>query len=318
MTISNYICELLYRYDCVIVPEFGALLTHRISAQLSSDKKVFYPPQKRLSFNQQILTNDGLLANYISVNEEISYESAVAKVAHFVNQIKQELAEKGRLSLNEIGLFNLNHEQKLVFEPVHATNYLTEAFGLATFQTNTVVRETLKQEVVELEEKVPVIAFTPEKRRNFKPFTVAASVAAALVIGGALFMNSYKNNVEDHNMVETLKGMQMAEDEIQSASFALDILSPLPSISVSVNKKETVTETGNYHVVAGAFREFANVEKKMSQLKRKGFDPAYIGANKYGLHQVVYKSFTSRNEAVNALNTIKRTENSRAWLLITK
>lgn len=318
MTIPNYICELLYRYDCVIVPEFGALLTNRISAQLSSDKKVFYPPQKRLSFNQQILTNDGLLANYISVNEKISYENAVAKVAYFVTQIKQELAEKGRLSLNEIGLFNLNHEQKLVFEPVHTTNYLTEAFGLATFQTNAVVRESLKEEVEEFEEKVPVLAFTPEKRRNFKPFAVAASVAAALFIGGALFMNSYKSNVQDHNMVETLKGMQMAEDEIQSASFALDILSPLPSISVSVNKKEVILETGNYHVVAGAFREFANVKKKMSQLKRKGFDPVYIGANKYGLHQVVYKSFELRNEAVNALNTIKRTENSSAWLLITK
>ena len=112
MTIPNYICELLYRYDCVIVPEFGALLTNRISAQLSSDKKVFYPPQKRLSFNQQIITNDGLLANYISVNENISYERAVSRLAHFVAQINQELVEKGRLSLNEIGLFNLNHDAK--------------------------------------------------------------------------------------------------------------------------------------------------------------------------------------------------------------
>ena len=318
MTIPNYICELLYRYDCVIVPNFGALLTNRISAQFSSDKKVFYPPQKRLSFNQQIINNDGLLANYISVNEKISYESAVDKVERFVSQIQQELAERGRLSLNEIGLFNLNHEQKLIFEPVHTTNYLTEAFGLSTFQTSSVVRESLKQEVEELEEKVPVIAFTPEKRRNFKPFTVAASIAAALFIGGALFMNSYKKSVENHNMVEMFEGMEMAKEEIQSASFAIDILSPLPSISVSVNKKEEISEIAKFHVVAGAFREFANVQKKISQLKRKGFEPVYIGANKYGLHQVVYESFTSREEAVNALNTIKRTENSSAWLLITK
>lgn len=317
MTIPNYICELLYRYDCVIVPNFGALLTNRVSAQLSSDKKVFYPPQKRLSFNQQITNNDGLLANYISVNEEISYEKAVSKLEHFVIQIQQELANKGRLSLNEIGLFNLNYEQKLVFEPVHTTNYLPEAFGLSTFQTTNVARETLKEEVVALEEKVPVIAFTPEKRRTFKPLKYAAAVA--LLIGlGAVFVNSYVNSVEDHNMVEAIKGMEMAEDEIQSASFALDILNPLPSISVSVKKKEALAEVGDFHVVAGAFREFANVEKKMSQLKRKGFEPTYIGANKYGLHQVVYQSFTSRNEAVNVLNTIKRTENSSAWLLITK
>lgn len=317
MTIPNYICELLYRYDCVIVPNFGALLTNRISAQLSSDKKVFYPPQKRLSFNQQITTNDGLLSNYISVNEGISYESAVAKVESFVVQIQQEIANKGRLSLNEIGFFNLNHEQKLVFEPVHTTNYLTEAFGLATFPSNAVVRETLKEEVVALEEKVPVIAFTPEKRRTFKPLKYAAAVVLLLGLGG-VFLKSHIDGINNHNSMEVSIGNSMVQDEIQSASFALDILSPLPSISVSVKKKEELAKVGNFHVVAGAFREFANVEKKISQLKRKGFEPTYIGANKYGLHQVVYQSFNSRNEAVNALNDIKRTENSSAWLLITK
>ena len=289
MTIPNYICELLYRYDCVIIPNFGALLTNRVSAQLSSDSKVFYPPQKRLSFNQQIISNDGLLANYISVSEDVSYENALTKVEVFVDKIKHELNEKGRLSLNEIGLFNLNHEQKLVFEPVHTTNYLSEAFGLSMFQTNTVVREVLKEEVEILEEKVPEIAITPEKRSRFQPVLKYAAVIVLIAGLGGVFMKSYLNN---YNKKETDLGYDMANDEINSASFTLDILNPLPSISVSVNKKEEVIteenlENLNFHVVAGAFREFENVDKKISQLRERGFEARYIGENNYGLHQVV-------------------------------
>ncbi|MEC8884654.1 MAG: SPOR domain-containing protein, partial [Bacteroidota bacterium] len=32
MHFSNYISDLLYRYECVIVPGFGAFLAHRVSA----------------------------------------------------------------------------------------------------------------------------------------------------------------------------------------------------------------------------------------------------------------------------------------------
>lgn len=320
MTIPNYICELLYRYDCVIIPNFGALLTNRVSAQLSSDKKVFYPPQKRLSFNQQIINNDGLLTNYVSVSEGISYEKALVKVEAFVKNIQQELTDKGRLSLNEIGLFNLNHEQKLVFEPVHTTNYLPEAFGLAMFQTSTIVREVLKEEVVALEEKVPDIAITPEKRSRFQPLLKYAAVIALVAGLGGVFMKSYLDKVDRTNNIEIALGNDMVNDEIQSASFTLDILSPLPSIAVSVNKKETAETSDNirFHVVAGAFREFANVDKKINQLKDKGFTASYIGENKYGLHQVVYSSYANRGEAVQALNTIKHTEDQGAWLLIDK
>ena len=318
MTIPNYICELLYRYDCVIIPNFGALLTSRISAELSTEKNIFYPPQKRLSFNQQIVNNDGLLASHISVSEKISYENAVAKVEIFVKEIQNELIEKSRLSLNEIGLFTLNSEEKLEFEPLHTTNYLTEAFGLSTFSTTDVLRESLKEEnedIVVLEESSQLVAPAGKSNRN-RYLQIAAGFA--LIFGLGTYMSQiYIGNIQDQNNFEYAKGVDMAEEEIQSASFVLDILSPLPSISVTTNKKKE-DKINYFHVVAGAFREFENVEKKISQLKKKGFEAAYIGENRYGLHQVAYTSFATRNEAVNALNIIKKTENPSAWLLISK
>ena len=75
-------------------------------------------------------------------------------------------------------------------------------------------------------------------------------------------------------------------------------------------------QKGKYHVIAGAFRIEANAEKKMAQLTQRGFTPRLLGTNKYGLHQVVFSSHEDRIEALQALRTIKATENKDAWLLV--
>jgi len=66
MAIANYIKDLLYRYDCVIVPHFGGFVTNKTSAQIGEDSLTFYPPTKQVGFNVNLNHNDGLLANYIA------------------------------------------------------------------------------------------------------------------------------------------------------------------------------------------------------------------------------------------------------------
>jgi hypothetical protein len=75
-------------------------------------------------------------------------------------------------------------------------------------------------------------------------------------------------------------------------------------------------QSGNYHIVAGAFRIEANSDKKVKQLQDIGFKARKIGMNKYGLHEVVYASYTDRIEALQALRQIKRENNPEAWLLV--
>ncbi|MEZ4793854.1 MAG: SPOR domain-containing protein, partial [Gelidibacter sp.] len=76
MHLENYISDLLYRYDCVTIPELGAFLTHRVSAKVHESTHAFYPPKKVLSFNEQLQHNDGLLSSYIAEFEKIPYEAA--------------------------------------------------------------------------------------------------------------------------------------------------------------------------------------------------------------------------------------------------
>ncbi|MFD2916981.1 HU domain-containing protein [Psychroserpens luteus] len=308
MQLETYISDLLYRYDCVIVPQFGAFLTHRVSAKLNETTHSFYPPKKTLSFNEQLQTNDGLLANYIAEVEKVPYLVAVEKIAKQVKSIKSYLIESETIELNNIGDLILNKEGNINFEPSNHINYLTDAFGLSPFKTAQVTREVYK-ETVEAVEKVIPIAITPEKRKSRPYLKYAAIGLIFLTAGGFVASNYYGKQVDTHNQIAQEEANEQLDAKVQEATFVIN--SPLPAATLQVEKK-----IGNYHIVAGAFRVEANSDKKVQQLKDKGFKARKIGMNRYGLHEVVYSSHTDRIEALNALRAIKSTQNRDAWLLV--
>ncbi|MFK7781184.1 SPOR domain-containing protein [Psychroserpens sp.] len=309
MQLETYISDLLYRYDCVTVPNFGACLTHRVSAKIHESTHAFYPPKKVLSFNEQLQNNDGLLANYIADVEKVPYEVAVEKVAKHVKSIKSYLVEGETIAFQNIGELLLNNEGKINFEPSLHINYLTDAFGLSQFTSGDITREIYKEETEAIEEVIP-LTITPEKRKSRPYLKYAAIALIALTIGSFTASKYYANQVESHNLLAQEEANEQLEVKVQEATFIID--NPLPAATLSVEQKPI----GNYHIVAGAFRIEANSDKKVNQLRAQGYKARKIGANKYGLHQVVYASFSDRLEALQALRQVKREHNRDAWLLV--
>lgn len=308
MRLETYIGDLLYRYECVTVPDFGAFLTQAISARLNESNNAFYPPRKVVSFNEQLQNNDGLLARYVADIEKIPYETAVKKIAKRTKTFKSYLIQGETLTFENIGDMVLNQEGKIVFEPTDHRNYLTESFGLTQFVSPRITREVYKEEVEELEKVIP-IAITPEKRKA-RPYLKYAAVAViALTLGGFLASNYYVNQIESHNQLAQEEANEQLEQRIQQATFVIE--NPLPAVSLNVEK-----QSGRYHIVAGAFRVESNSDKKVDQLKRSGYKARKIGKNKYGLHQVVYSSYDDRLEALRALRQVRRDHNRDAWLLV--
>ncbi|NMH89273.1 HU domain-containing protein [Flavivirga algicola] len=307
MQLETYISDLLYRYECVTIPEFGAFLTQRVSATIHETTNAFYPPNKMVSFNEQIQKNDGLLAHYIADVEKIPFEIANKKIAKRVKVLKSYLTQGETLTFKNIGDIVFNSEGKILFEPSNHLNYLTDSFGLSQFVSPAVAREVYREEVEKIEKVVP-ITVTPEKRKT-RPYLKYAAVAlVALTLGGLVGSNYYINQIEQHNQLAQEEATQQLDTKIQQATFNLN---PLPAINLNVTK-----QTGNYHIIAGAFRVEENCDKKISQLKAEGFKARKIGVNRYGLHEVVYASYEDRIEALQALRAIKKTHDKAAWLSV--
>jgi hypothetical protein len=310
MGTEHYIAELLYRYNCVIIPGFGGFLTQLKSAVIHEATNTFNPPRKLVSFNAQLTSNDGLLVSYMADAEKVPYEEMLERMAAMVQEWKRGLGEGQRITLPNVGELWMDKDMKVLFQPSNQINYLTSSFGLSPFVSNPVLRESLKEEVVELEERIPFI-ITPETRKtnSLRPYLKYAAIlllAFSTGLTGVRFYNSSRNNQQ----LERQEAQERVSKTIQEATFFNSAPLELPALKLDIAKKNVV----HYHVVAGGFRAVENAEKKVVQLKAKGFDAAYIGENRHGLHLVTYSSFTEAQEALAYLRKIKRTVSYEAWL----
>ena len=299
MILANYINDLLYRYDCVIVPDFGGFVTNKIGATLHTETQTFLPPSKKISFNSHLKHNDGLLANYIASAENISFEKATTAISLAVIKWQNQLQTKSVI-LSNLGSLSLNKEKQVVFEPTKNVNYLTSSFGLSGVESSLVKRHTTEVK------QIPVANNQNKTLPTFIKYAATAAILLTLSIAG---YNGYQQNKLEESFGEQQKAV---EKKIQSATFVIQ--NPLPTINLSVSK-ETVK---NFHVIAGAFQFPENAAKKVKQLKKKGFNAKIIGVNKWGLTQVAFNSYSNKKDAINNLYKIQDTFSKDAWLLTSK
>ena len=287
MKFDKHIRDLLYRYDCIILPNLGAFVTRNVSSNIDETNSLIKPPQKIISFNSSINKNDGLLANHISVVENISHKQAAKKVEKKILSYKKILNNKKFLKIKDVGELSLN-DGKYLFSPSNKINFLSSSFGLAEFSTSEISREK------------------PQTSNSYLQY--AAILIIALFIGSGIATN-YFNEIDAHNQISYNLAEKEIGNKIQKATFIID--NPLPVIKLKLEK-----QYGDFHIVAGSFRFNENSYTKLNQLKSLGYlDARKIGKNNYGLHQVAYASYNTRQEAKVALNQIREDHNINAWLL---
>jgi hypothetical protein len=300
MQLTKHISQLLYRYDCVTVPGFGAFLGEPVSARLNETDQVIYPPSKKISFNSQLQSNDGLLANAVSQAEQVSYEQAVRSIHREVVRWKSLLHQGESLSLDRLGTVTLNTEKNTVFTPSEKHNHLKASFGLAPISAYKIDRKAVAQP--NTAEPLPLPP--PPEPSGILRYVAAAAVA--FVIGYAGFY-SYQDFSQDQLLAQEASLRLEAQNEVQNAVFDLGDL-PVLKINPAVAEQQ-------YHIIGGAFGVPSNAERYVRTLQSKGYPGAQqLSPNKRGLHPVSLGSFTDKKSAIAFLRQVQRGEIKDAWL----
>jgi hypothetical protein len=317
MKIETYISQLLYRYQCVTVPGFGAFLTEIQSAQLNESTNSFFPPKKMISFNSHIKNNDGLLANHIANAEKTSYGFAVSAIAFEILNWQKVLDEDGILNLKNIGEIRLNSDNKLVFKPIQQNNYLTTSFGLSPFVSPLVKRENFEKEIERIEKNEPAPLYAEHKRKSSGSYLKYAAIfVLGLGITGSIGYPLYQKQIAAETLIVEGTVQKKVQNKIQEATFLIQNPMPEVTLSVDTSKTELLEKTMPYHIIAGAFRSEQNAKKAYDQLIKDGYKARMLGVNKHGLFPVLYGSYTTMAEAEKAQKEIQKVENPDAWILI--
>lgn len=292
-----------------MVPGFGAFITETVSARYNETSNTFAPPKKTILFNSLLQQNDGLLANHIALEEHISFNEAVIKIQEQVALWKTALEVKDVLYLKNIGELSLNNEQKVVFEPIGSTNYLTSSFGLTAVAASGISRNQKETKVV----KLPV-----EKR---KPRLQWMRYAAVLVAGIGLYgsfstYQEYEVYKEQKLAVEKEVQNQL-EQKLQQATFVIEAPKVVKEKIAEVAETVATPPAKPFHIVAGAFKTEAKAQILTDELKTKGYANAkYLAKSKHNMRQVVYNSYTTQEEAQKDLRLIHEKVNKDAWIYI--
>ena len=339
VNVDKSISELLYQFDCVIIPDFGGFVANYAGAKIQPIQNTFTPPSKQISFNRNLTSNDGLLANFIAESNGISFVEARNAIDNYVSASVNALSKGEKITLEKVGVLFLDPEKKIQFLPSNAVNYLVDTFGMTSFKANPISRPASKERIEkEIKERLVVVK-APSEEENKKRFGFYWAAAASLLVFMGIGYTSYKYQINNDSpvnyasiglefsqptyypsAVKSISDISFDDNETSSDTY---VWNNEDGSSRTFVAKENValteakvgsSELLKFHVVGGCFSNEANAHRLVKNLKKKGFSAKMIGTFKK-LYTVSYESFATREEALFLLDEVKNTGNPAAWLL---
>jgi nucleoid DNA-binding protein len=299
--ISQYIKELLLLNDCVIIPEFGGFVANYKPATIENNQ--FFPPTKEIAFNNKLISNDGLLVNYISEAEGVDYFNAKQKLDSFVEETMLNLERNRNVYFDGVGYLHFDSRENLQFEPQLKQNLLVESYGLQNFSYEKLYQRQMPKPAIKVEyrEPIPVIF----QQRKLKKLVIAIPLLIAMALIPMKHNNEYLSK-SDMGMWETL---------MQSTP-ATPIPAPEQNLTENIASvaEATKTEQFKYFIIGGSFKSEENANKYIQQLKEQGYSGQNLGVFN-GLNRVAMKGFGTMKEAQKELNSLlSKNPSSGVWI----
>jgi cell division septation protein DedD/nucleoid DNA-binding protein len=311
IAVETVIRKLIGEYEFVIIPGFGALLSHQVPAVYDGNSGIFAPPVKRLAFNEYLKLDDGLLANYISRHEKVTHADAVDYIKGYTDRLRSGLDLNGEASIAGIGEFKQNVEGKLVFEPNTGKYFKDEWYGFEKVKAVEVQARPVAalNSAQYVNDDVEVVELETEARPRRWTGWAAAAVIAGLLCGLSFFLVNTENEyikstlnpfAEMFSREQAVETTTVEAEEVKlpepapvteavvtktdsmpvdSATVpAAETVTPSPAlapVAAAATKPSEVAST-KFYVIAGAFKGTRQANVLLAQLNEKGFTNALI------------------------------------------
>lgn len=342
--ITQLITELLYKNDCVIVPNLGGFVAQSYSSHFSNGSSLLLPPTKQILFNKNLKHNDGLLVSSYSEKFELSYDLAFIQIEDYKEYIQSLLIVKKRFELLNLGLLYVDLDNEIRFESKIDVNFLIDSFGFEPV----IAKEIEKNAEPFLNKTLYEDRKINSTKKSSKKYSVKQIALLAIGLPITITMlvfaanskpmepimhsslNPFYNSPKTYSKLSKRDNKSFFLDKISKASLIEDnkgnatfILTENGVTLISSNKEveeikkeenNIVNTSANYQVVVGCFGIESNASNLIKKLKSKNINAAISGINAKGLHVVSCGGFNAKSEAIVLVNSLKN-EFPNAWIM---
>lgn len=174
---------------------------------------------------------------------------------------------------------------------------------------------------------------TAEASKKNNGGLVVILIIALIIIGGAVYF--FINNSKEEPVQEEVSAFELMQKEKEvNASKTQEVKPANTSVKeentpdkavkqevVSTSKlaeknhTATLSNSGNYFIIAASVKNSQHADKIAENLRTKGFKPFVVPKNKQGNIRVSYGRWKDKKSALAQLELIRQKENNKAWMV---
>lgn len=347
--LNRHIEILLLTNDCVIVPGLGGFTANHMPARYDNEDNLYIPPSRTLGFNSKLNINDSLLVQSYSEAYDISFPEAFNRLEEETTELKQHIYNEGSYELSDIGTLYLNSDGNIEFIPCEAGLLTPYLYSLSSFEINKISSEQEKEqsdvnnlksiytlptkrkqsqteerkdrnEENEIEKKTP--------KRKYHLLRNAAAVILLIISflifsepindkSGMTRMSNFDTGIV-HNLISNgYKNItNKKEIKLKSVNGNNDVKKACTELAKDrIARQETDDKSPFFCIVLASKVSQKNANDFVRKLIICGYDKAEVLTEKGKSIKVVYGHYKTKNEAYNALNSLKGNEHFYdAWI----
>ncbi len=288
INISASIAVLLQEHNSVGIPGLGGFVAQYKPAQIDQVEGKLSPPSKQLTFNKNLLFDDGLLVKHVREQYGMSFAEAMRQVDAYVKEVKETIARNEIVAFPGVGRLYRDYEGNFQFV-AEDTNLNIESYGLPVVQFYPVLRRTATPAPTSARKTTskPVVAAAGSTRRRWSRSATLVSIVLVLGISTAIYWKFfYPHSASSAPAIAENESSELPRYNVSpSRMTADDSVPPLANKKVPDEPKDdvvpgldsegpTLQPNQRYATIAiGMFGSPDNVKRLVKQIYEAGYEP---------------------------------------------
>lgn len=328
--VADNIAELLFSKDLVIVPGFGGFVAEEVGADVDQVLGKISPPAKKITFNANLIVNDGVLGSFLMERYSLSKLSAEMEIEDFVKKSNILLDNREIIVFPNLGRLYKDFQGTFKFLQDNS-NHNSDVFGLGDVHARPVLRSTSvnKNKAASSRNnsdkepiKVGPVATTDWRSKSKKKpesnILLAVLMATALFILFAvvLFKDTlFKGQMPayDSEVIEDLVDEPVLEEEDNDEYDGWDDEGDIVDAEEEIIREKEIRLWKEAEIVVGVFGEKKNAEVLIKRIIEGGYEAVSLDRGTATAVAVRY-AFETEQEFNEKFDRVKQKFNPKAWV----